>query len=93
MLPGDARTYRDRPESTKWPQTVVGGVLVWPEIPNIGLVLLERLRPPFAAISPARDDPYRCEHLQEAFSTLRYKKKYHVIYATISHDHTRMSPV
>ena len=29
MLPGDAPTYRARPEPTKWSQTVVGGVLVW----------------------------------------------------------------
>ena len=35
-----------------------------------------RLRPPFAAISPARDDPYRWEHLREAFSTLRYRNIY-----------------
>ena len=40
------------------------------------LVLLVRLRPPFAFISPARDDPYRCEYLREAFSTLRYRKVY-----------------
>ena len=48
--------------------------LFWPEIPNIRLVLLARLRPPFSAISTARDDPYTWDHLPEAFSTLRYPK-------------------
>ena len=74
MLPGDAHTCRDRPAPAKWSKTVVGGVLVWPEIPNIRLVLLARSRPPFSTISSARDDPYSCEHLREAFSTLRYRK-------------------
>ena len=73
MLPGDAPSYRDRPEPTKWSKTVVGGVLVWPEIPNIRLALLARSRPPFSTISPARDEPYTWEHLREAFSTLRYR--------------------
>ena len=41
---------------------------------DIRLVLLVRSRPPPSTISSARDEPYRWEHLREAFSTLRYLK-------------------
>ena len=74
ILPGDAPTYRDRPEPSKWSKTVVGGAPVWPEIPDIRLVLRVRSRLPSLTISSARDEPYRWKHLREAFSRLRYQK-------------------
>jgi hypothetical protein len=77
MLPGDAPTGRDRSEPTKWSNTVVGGAPAWLEISmSSGLFCLcgPDYSVPSSTISSARDEPYRWEHLQEAFSTLRYQK-------------------